>query len=460
MKGCHQDDTIAAVSTPAGEGGIGIIRLSGPAALPAATRIFKPKKKRETFESHRLYYGEVVNPDDGAVLDECLLSYMKGPNSFTREDVVELNCHGGTVALQSVMELLMREEVRHAEPGEFTKRAFMNGRLDLSQAEAVIDLIRAKTERSLRLAQVQLKGGLKEALFNVREGLLETLSILEAYTDFPEEEIDKAALTRMEETLSGAARTVEELLSTYDEGRILREGIHVVIAGRPNTGKSSLLNALLKEKRAIVTAVPGTTRDVIEEVVNIKGIPVNLIDTAGIRETEDVVEGEGIKRTLERLREADIVLYMVDEKGVDATDATFIDGPEESRRLLVINKADLMKTDRIEEIGRSVSTDWTAVSCEKGTGLDELKEALYRTVLSHGPGGSPEVAISRKRQKVALEGTRTALERTKSGIAGGEPFEVVAIDLRDALAGIAEVAGETTPDEVLNRIFSDFCIGK
>lgn len=461
MKVSGIEDTVAAIATTAGEGGIGIIRISGPAALPAALKIFHPEKSTEEIESHRLYYGGIVDPSDGTAVDEVLISYMKSPRSFTREDVVEINCHGGSVILRKIMELLLREGVREAEPGEFTKRAFLNGRIDLSQAEAVIDVIRARTDRGLRLANSQLKGGLREALTAVREDLIYVLAILEAYIDFPEEDIGEEGLLEVRERMSVSLARIKELLGTYEEGRILRNGIHVVIAGRPNVGKSSLLNAFLKEKRAIVTSVPGTTRDVIEEVINIKGIPVNLIDTAGIRETKDIIESEGIRRTREKLREADIVLYMVDDGGIQDEDREYLYGAENRRMILVINKTDIISGKRLSMVRKETKDiPSVSISSREGTGLDELKDTLYREVLSHGADAAPSVVISRKRHKVSLERALASLERAGEGIEGGLPYEIMTVDIMDALSGIGEVAGETTPEDVLDRIFGEFCIGK
>ncbi|MDT8317505.1 MAG: tRNA uridine-5-carboxymethylaminomethyl(34) synthesis GTPase MnmE [bacterium] len=456
-----REDTIAAISTPAGEGGIGIIRISGGKALSLAQNIFHPKYPQKDFDSHRLYLGEIRDPADGDIVDECLMTFMKSPNSFTREDVVELHCHGGTVVLQRTMELLMRNAIRQAEPGEFTKRAFLNGRIDLSQAEAIIDVIRAKTERGLRLAQVQLKGGLKDELALMRGRLIHALAILEAYIDFPEEELDPNALAGMDKDINSSISFIDKLLSTYEEGRVLREGIHVVIAGRPNVGKSSLLNALLMEKRAIVTSIPGTTRDTIEEVINLKGIPINLIDTAGIRETEDIVEKEGIKKARDKLNEADLILYMMDERGLNADDFKVIESVTGRKSLFIINKIDIISDERANEIKSSLpGDDALSISLKAGKGLEELKDAIFNSVMKHKADRLPSVIISRKRHKVSLEFARKSLERSINGINKNLPLELIAIDIKEALNNIAEVAGETTPDDVLDKIFSDFCIGK
>ncbi|MBE9502878.1 MAG: tRNA uridine-5-carboxymethylaminomethyl(34) synthesis GTPase MnmE [Proteobacteria bacterium] len=461
MKVNDLNDTIAAIATPSGEGGIGIIRISGPDALSTALKIFQPKNRTNKIESHRLYYGEITDPRDLSLVDESLLSFMKSPSSFTMEDVVELNCHGGSIVLQQVMELLLREGLREAEPGEFSKRAFLNGRIDLTQAEAVIDLIRAKTERGLKLANRQLKGGLKEALQEIREGLIQILSVLEAYIDFPEEEIDADSLHEINEKLDRSKNGLMTILNTYEEGKVYREGIHVVIAGRPNVGKSSLLNRLLKEKRAIVTSIPGTTRDMIEEVINIKGIPVNLIDTAGIRETTDVIESEGIKRTKNKLKDADLILYMIDDKGIKSTDKVIVEETGEQKVLIVINKEDQLSTEiKKKAIKEMKSLPHVFISTKQNRGVEQLKDRIYETVMTHGVDSIPTVVISRKRHKIGVEKAIKSIERAQICVKDSLPYELISSDLRDALFNISEVAGETTTEEVMDRIFSEFCIGK
>ena len=461
MKVYDLEDTIAAVATARGEGGIGIIRITGPHALNTAKKIFQPKKPLQKIESHRLYYGDVVDPSNNSTVDEILLSYMKAPNSFTKEDVVEINSHGGSVIVQKIMEILLREGIREAGPGEFTKRAFLNGRIDLSQAEAVIDLIRAKTEGGLRVANRQLKGGLSERLDGIKEDLIYVLAVVESYIDFPEEDIDLDSSGSIKERLKRIGKSLKGLVDSYEEGRIYREGIHVVIAGRPNVGKSSLLNALLEEKRAIVTSVPGTTRDVIEEVINIKGIPVNLIDTAGIRETKDLVEEEGVRRAREKLEDADLILYMVDDKGLYESDLKTLEGFSE-RSLLVINKVDIMADGDVEKIGNSGrNIPFVPISAKSREGIEGLKEAVYETVTHHSLESGNSVVVSRKRHKIALERAIAAVERgTEALDTGGGAYEFIAVDMKEALTQIGEIVGETTTEDILERIFGEFCIGK
>lgn len=459
MKAAHTEDTIAAVATARGEGGIGIIRLSGKDSLKTALKLFQPKKKTNTIKSHRLYYGDLVDPSDKRQIDEVLFSYMKAPNSFTREDVVEINSHGGSVILQKIMELILREGPREAEPGEFTKRAYLNGRIDLSQAEAVIDLIRAKTEESLNLANRQLKGGLRDILVNIREDLVYVLAMIEAYIDFPEEDIEIKSLADISGRLERSFSSLSNLVSTYEEGRVYREGIHVVIAGRPNVGKSSLLNSILKEKRAIVTALPGTTRDIIEEVININGVPVKLIDTAGIRETEDIIEGEGIRRTRERLIDSDLVLYMVDDSGLHDCDLEVILSMDK-KIILIVNKEDLMKREAIDKIAtKAEGLSFVSISAEKDSGLERLKEAIYEKAVDHQREAGSDIVLSRKRHKVALEQAAVYIEKAITGV-GGADYEFIAIDIQGALNEIGDVAGETTSEDVLDKIFAEFCIGK
>jgi len=492
MKVYDQDDTVAAIATPKGEGGIGIIRISGPLSFQIFLKIFKPKKKQKTYRSHRLYFGEILDPQNNTSIDEALFSYMKAPNSYTREDVVEINCHGGSVVLQKTMELLMKEGAREAEPGEFTKRAFLNGRIDLSQAEAVIDLIRSKTEAGLNMAVNHLKGALKVELDSLREHLTYCLALIETRIDFPEEDIEPASMSEIKGRLSSASMELEGLIKTYDEGRILRDGIHVVIAGVPNVGKSSLMNALLRETRVIVTSVPGTTRDTIEEVVNIKGIPVNLIDTAGIRDTDDIVEGEGIKKTMMKLNNSDMVLYMLDERGLQKKDLEILMGAEGKKTIIILNKMDLLNEKGIESIrcalresqavgrhktskqltdiqkdlppnaslGYLKSLPFIPISASSGTGVDQLKELIHSALISKELEAAGSLVISRKRHKVAMERALDSIHRAINGMDSALSPEFISADINDALGQIGEIAGETTPEQVLDVIFNEFCIGK
>ncbi|MCM2358410.1 MAG: tRNA uridine-5-carboxymethylaminomethyl(34) synthesis GTPase MnmE [Geobacteraceae bacterium] len=455
----YVQDTIAAISTPLGEGGIGVIRVSGPGAGPIAATIFR-KKRDGGLLSHRFYYGEVVDPGSGDTLDEALLVMMRAPRSYTREDLVEIQCHGGYLVVQRLLDLVLRQGARLAEPGEFTKRAFLNGRIDLVQAEAVIDVIRSKTDAALTLAQHQRGGLLSERIAAVRERLVHALALVEAHIDFPEEEVGSLTTAEIGRLAGEAATGIENLLAGFSEGKVLREGVSVLIAGKPNVGKSSLLNTLLREKRAIVTSVPGTTRDIIEEVVNIGGLPVRMLDTAGVRETDDIVEQEGVRLTLERIPQADLVLFMVDgSRPFDSEDRMIMAALGPARVIMVQNKSDLPAA--IELPVELAETEKVAISTLTGAGIERLR-AMIRDAFLHGRAvdGREFVALSRARHRDALVKAQGFVARFGDSLAAGVGLELLAWELREALQAVGEVTGETTPDEVLDLIFSRFCIGK
>lgn len=452
-------DTIAAISTPLGEGGIGIVRVSGDRAQHIAAAIFR-RNRDGGLQSHRFYYGSIVNPASGVCIDDAMVVLMRAPHSFTREDVLEIQCHGGYLVVQRVLDLVLGEGARLAEPGEFTRRAFLNGRIDLVQAEAVIDIIRCKTEASLSLAQHQRAGLLSQRIAAAREGMVHSLALIEAHIDFPEEDMGEAAFGEVGELARGSLAEMETLLAGFSEGRVLREGVSVIIAGKPNVGKSSLLNTLLREKRAIVTAVPGTTRDIIEEVVNINGLPVRMLDTAGIRTTDDLVEREGVLLTLEKIPQADLVLFMLDASRPFGDEDRRILREIASRRFVVVmNKSDLPRQVVLPaevEAHQAVS-----ISTLTGMGIDVLRDVIHDTFLHGGAVDSREyVAISQARHRDALEKGRGHLARFLDNFSVGVNLELLAVDLREALHAIGEVTGETTPDDVLDLIFSRFCIGK
>jgi tRNA modification GTPase len=461
MPKIYESDTVAAIATPMGEGGIGIARLSGPASLSIGERIFE-RKAKGPWESHKLYYGHVVDPETNQIIDEALCVLMKAPKSYTREDVLEIHCHGGSLVTQRVLELVLREGARAAEPGEFTKRAFLNGRIDLSQAEAVIDLIRAKTPAGQAAAAEQLAGRLHERLFDVKERLSSVLSHLEAYIDFPEEEIELSTKEGFLKRLSEAKELLQSLLSTYEEGRIYRDGLTTVIVGRPNVGKSSLLNLLLKEKRAIVTSVPGTTRDIIEEYMNIKGVPLKLVDTAGIRETEDLVEIEGVKLAREVLNKSDIVLFVVDGSQPLADDDRRIAAELSGKRhILIVNKSDMPKRITDDEIGQlGGDMPLVSISAARGDGIDALHEEVFREAIHGNKEPSGGVVITRARHRDLLNRAVGAIDSGMEGIRAGLSPELPSMDIRASLDAIGEVVGETTPNDILERIFNEFCIGK
>lgn len=455
----YHKDTIAAISTPLGEGGIGIVRVSGTDAGRIAGNIFR-KKRDGGLESHRFYYGSIIDPDDDHIIDDGMVVLMRAPHSYTREDVLEIQCHGGSLVVRRILEQVLAAGARPAEPGEFTKRAFLNGRIDLVQAEAVIDIIRSKTEASLALAQHQRMGLLSRRIATVRDNLVHALALIEAHIDFPEDEVGPDATGEITRLAGEAGNCIESLLAGYSEGKVLREGVSVLIAGKPNVGKSSLLNTLLREKRAIVTSVPGTTRDIIEEVVNIRGLPVRLLDTAGIRPTDDPVEKIGVKMTLERIPRSDLVLFMVDgSRPFDHEDELLLSALAAIRVLVVRNKIDLPASARLP-----VELDgWPVIeiSARSGQGIDSLKTAIRDVFLSGAAVDSREyVALSQARHRDALDKANSALIRFHDAIAVGAALELLACEIRDALHAIGQVTGETTPDELLDLIFSRFCVGK
>lgn len=455
----YHKDTIAAISTPLGEGGIGIIRISGTAAEDIAHTLFS-RNLGGGLESHRLYYGNIIDPDSCDVVDEVMLVLMRAPRSYTCEDVVEIQSHGGYVIVQKILHLVLRVGARLAEPGEFTKRAFLNGRIDLLQAEAVIELIRGKTEAAVALAQHQREGILSKRIAAAKDGIISSLAFIEAYLDFPEEDIELPAIRDIEESVRASRALLEELLQGFNQGRVLREGVSVLIVGKPNVGKSSLLNTLLKEKRAIVTSIPGTTRDIIEEVVNINGLPVTLLDTAGIRDSGDEIEQEGMKLTMEKIPLADLILFVVDlSREFDNEDKLIYGSILSKPYLVVANKTDLAEVLRLPE--QLDGSSLIRISARDGDGIESLREAIYsRFIQGEALDGRDFTALSQARHADALTKAKTSLSSFLHNFAAEMPLEIVALDLRDALRALGEVTGETTPDDILDQIFTRFCIGK
>jgi tRNA modification GTPase len=457
------NETIAAISTPFGVSGIGIVRVSGSSAESIAKRLFKPKNEPFQFISHHFHYGEIVDPQDSHSIDEVLLVLMKAPKTYTREDILEIHCHGGYFILQKILELVLKEGTRVAHPGEFTKRAFLSGRIDLTQAEAVIDLINAKTMASLEIANQQLKGNFFRELNSLKEGMIEGLALIEAHLDFPEEEIEPISLGEMKHSLKEMIKKLDEWIDSYEGGRIFREGISCAIVGKTNVGKSSLLNVLLKEERAIVTPIPGTTRDLIEEVLNINGIPVRLIDTAGLRKATDSIEEEGVKRARERVAESDFILLMVDgSRPIDIDDLEIFEEVKGKKRVVVMNKKDLPSMiSSMEMKDRFQGDPIVSISALKNEGIEGLKEAIYTLLIHREVRPSPEyMIIANVRHKRALDQVKESLSNTLKGLEKGTSLEFIAFEMRSALEALGEVVGETTPEEVLNRIFEQFCIGK
>lgn len=457
------NETIAAISTPFGVSGIGIVRISGCLAESVARRLFKPKSQPFQFISHHFHYGEIVDPQKGDSIDEVLLVLMKAPKTYTREDILEIHCHGGYFILQKILELVLREGTRIAHPGEFTKRAFLNGRIDLTQAEAVIDLINAKTMASLEIASQHLRGDFFRELSSLKEGMIERLALIEAHLDFPEEEIEPISLGEMKHFLNEMIKKVDEWIGSYEEGRIFREGISCAIVGKTNVGKSSLLNVLLKEERAIVTPIPGTTRDPIEEVLNINGIPVRLIDTAGLRKATDSIEEEGVKRAKGRVAGSDFILLMIDgSRAIDFDDLEIFEEVKEKRKVVVMNKKDLPPVISPKEMKDRFKGDpIISISALKNEGIEGLKEAIYTLLIHREVRPSPEyLVIANVRHKRVLDQVKENLSNTLKGLEKGTSLEFLAFEMRSALEVLGEVVGETTPEEVLNRIFEQFCIGK
>lgn len=458
------EDTIAAIATPLGTGGIGIIRVSGPQAEAVAHLLFKPKKQLHDFASRRLYHGDIIAPDSGELLDEVLLTLMKKPHSYTGEDTLEIYCHGGYFILQTVLSAVIAAGCRPAAPGEFTKRAFLNNRLDLVQAEAVHDVIMAKTQRGRELALSHLRGRLSGTIADLRGQMVRSLAGLEAAIDFSADETsgDNTTLVFAAETFTGMIDKLQTLLATYEQGKIARDGGDVVIAGKPNVGKSSLLNALLGEKRAIVTPLPGTTRDFIEESININGLEVKLTDTAGLRNAANIIEEEGIALVREKLASADLVLMIIDGSAdLSDEDRKIIADLAGRNTLFVVNKNDLPQIlDREQLRAILPGVDVLSISAKYGSGLDQLKETLHRSLLSAPGDQQREVMIANIRHKAALERTVSFLRQAREGALNNLAPELMAIDLRDALASLSEIVDKTTNEEILQEIFSHFCIGK
>ncbi len=459
----YAEATIAAIATPPGPGAIGVIKISGNLAEKILKRLFKPLKPLKEFQSHRLYYGFIKDPRTGELVDEVLVTLMRKPRSYTREDVAEIYGHSGYLVLTKILELVLREGARLAEPGEFTKRAFLNGRIDLSQAEALLDLINARSEEALRLALNQLRGALAEKILALKEALLSALAVVEVAIDFPEEDVELLSHYDLARELEeNVLMPLNKLLATYQRGRLYREGIAVVIAGRPNVGKSSLLNALLLEERAIVTPIPGTTRDVIEEFANIKGLPIKLIDTAGLRETEDLVEGIGVKRAREKIAEAEIVIFMVDgSQEPSEEDFRLYEEIKERPHLVAVNKIDIAGEETLNLWKKAFPHERLVfISAKEGEGIEALAEQIFLLVTGGRSKEIPQVAPN-LRQKMALEKAREALERAVANLKKPTVYpELVAVDLREALSSLGEITGEATTEDLLDRIFSNFCLGK
>ena len=452
-------DTIAAISTPRGEGGIGIIRISGDKSFEILERIFNTKNPNRDLGFYKFNYGFIH--DNGKIVDEVMAVRMKAPKTYTCEDVVEINCHGGHLISEKVLELVLKNGARHAEQGEFTKRAFMNGRIDLSQAEAVMDIIHGKTEKSISLSLEQLRGDLRDKIASFKKALLDVTAHVNVVLDYPEEGIDDPLPSNLRENLENVYAEADRLISSYDKGKKIKEGIKTVIAGKPNVGKSTLLNSLLKEERAIVTHIPGTTRDVIEEIINIKGIPLVLTDTAGIRKTEDIVENIGVEKSKKFIENADLVLLVLDaSRELESEDREVIEEIQNHNKktIVLLNKIDLERKIELEEFNLENILE---ISAKDNIGIEDMEERIYSYIVEENVEDSSEkLIITNIRHKTALEKTKDAIKNIFETIDTGLPMDLISVDLKEALDSLSEITGEISSEDILDHVFGNFCVGK
>lgn len=456
------DDTIAAIATAPGEGGIGIVRISGEKSLEVAQSIFKSKsgKMIKDYNTRTLIYGKIV--DGEKVIDEVLVAYMKGPNSYTAEDVIEINCHGGFISVKKILELILSKGVRIADAGEFTKRAFLNGRIDLSQAEAIIDVIKSKTDMAHEVAQNQLEGSLAKKIKDLRMNVTEVLAHLEVSIDFAEEDVEEITYQTLEEKALELRNEIKKLYDTAESGKILRDGLKTVIVGKPNVGKSSLLNSILGENRAIVTDIAGTTRDVIEEFVNIKGIPLKIVDTAGIRETEDVVEKIGVEKSRESFSTADLVIMVLDaSRKLSEEDMEILESIKNKKTIVLLNKIDLEAQIELEKIKEFVSSDdIIEISALKNQGIEELQDKIESMVYHGSVKNSSNLMITNSRHKDALFKAYESINDAISAIEQRMPYDFIEVDFKNIWDYLGYINGDTVREDLLDTIFANFCIGK
>ena len=452
-------DTIAAISTPKGEGGIAIIRISGDKSFEILDKIFIKKNPNADLGFYKLNYGFIK--DGEKTVDEVMAVRLKAPKSYTCEDIVEINCHGGTLVSEKVLELVLRNGARHAESGEFTKRAFMNGRIDLSQAEAVMDIIQGKTEKSVSLSLDQLRGDLRDKVNEFKKALLDIAAHVNVVLDYPEEGIDDPLPAELRNNLEKVYEEANRLIDSYDTGKKIKEGIKTVIVGKPNVGKSTLLNALLHEERAIVTHIAGTTRDVIEEIINIKGIPLVLVDTAGIRRTDDIVENIGVEKSKQFIEKADLVLLVLDaSKELETEDMEVITKIKENNKkvIVLLNKIDLNKKINLE--GYSLE-NIVEISAKDNIGIEDMQEKIYSYIVEEDVENSSEkLIITNIRHKTALEKTKDAIRNIFETIDMGLPMDLISVDLKEALDSLSEITGEISSEDILDHVFGNFCVGK
>ena len=456
------EDTIAAVATAYGEGGIGIIRISGEKALSILEEVFEFAGETSQIVNRRMTYGRIVDRENEQIIDEVLAVYMKGPKTYTAEDVVEINCHGSMVSLRKTLALVLRKGARLAEPGEFTKRAFLNGRLDLSQAEAVIDIIKAKTDRSFDVAMSQLEGALSLRVTEIRQKLLDLLVDITVNIDYPDEDIEELTYDKIEENILLIGEMIEKLLSTADTGRMIREGIRVAIVGKPNVGKSSLMNSLLRETRAIVTEIPGTTRDTIEEAISIRNIPVYLVDTAGIRETSDEVERLGIERSKAAFNEADFIIFIMDGNSAisdeDREIASYLDGRDS---VVLINKNDLERGFTNDDV-RELVNDPVIIetSLINNEGIEEIENHIEELVYGGELSQHDSTMVNNVRHIELMKQSRDSLRDAMEMTLAREALDFIEVDVRNAYDLLGEITGETVSDDIINEVFARFCLGK
>ena len=454
-------DTIAAIATAMSSSGIGIVRISGAEAVLVADRIFEMKnhKKLSEMPTHTIHYGHIHDEDE--VIDEVMVLLMRGPKSYTREDTVEIDCHGGVYVMKRILETVIRHGARPAEPGEFTKRAFLNGRIDLSQAESVIDVIYSKNDFALKSSLSQLSGSVSEKIRDIRGTVLHEIAFIESALDDPEHISLEGYPEQLSEIVSGVADKIEKLLANSDNGKMLKEGISTVIVGKPNAGKSSLLNTLVGEEKAIVTDIAGTTRDVLEEQINLNGVLLNVIDTAGIRDTEDVVEKIGVERAKKYLKDADLVIYVVDTStALDENDAEIMELLRDRHTIVLLNKSDLKQITTVEEVRKHLDKTMIPISAKEQTGIDALEKEIKEMFFSGKVTFNDEVYITNIRQKTALQEALRSLKLVQQSIEDDMPEDFYSIDLMNAYEELGTIIGEAVEDDLVNEIFSKFCMGK
>lgn len=456
-------DTITSISTPMGEGAIGIVRLSGPQAVEIADKLYKGKHLLKDVPSHTINYGHIIDPDTKEVVEEVMVSVLRAPKTFTREDIIEINCHGGILTINRVLELTMTHGARIAEPGEFTKRAFLNGRIDLSQAEAVMDFIRSKTDRASKVAINQIEGRLSDLIKKQRQSILEILAQVEVNIDYPEyDDVEDATTEFLLEQSKEIKQEINRLLDTGAQGKIMREGLSTVIVGKPNVGKSSMLNNLIQDNKAIVTEVAGTTRDVLEEYVNVRGVPLRLVDTAGIRETEDIVEKIGVERSRKALSQADLILFVLNNnEALTQEDYTLYEVVKNEDVIVIVNKMDLEQNINIDEVKEMIgTTPLIQTSMLKQEGIDEL-EIQIRDLFFGGEVQNQDMTyVSNSRHISLLKQARQTIQDAIDAAESGVPMDMVQIDLTRTWEILGEIIGETASDELIDQLFSQFCLGK